>query len=34
VNPLARKWLWFVSLWLASVAALAIVAFAIRSVLI
>lgn len=29
---LASKWLWFIGLWLASVLALAVIAFAIRLV--
>jgi len=28
--PLLRKWLWFIGLWLASVAALGVVAYGIR----
>lgn len=34
LHPFVRRWLWFVGLWLASVIALGIVAFAIRSVLV
>ena len=33
-SPSFQRWLWFVGLWIASVAALGIVAFAIRSVLV
>ena len=32
-SSLTRKWLWFIGLWLASVLALCVVAFAIKLVI-
>jgi hypothetical protein len=32
-HPLVAKWMWFIGLWLASVTALGVVAYAIKMVL-